>query len=626
MLQFLHRASQSIVMRGLFAVLLFAFVIFGIGDVLRSRGGADEVATVGRERITPQQLSAAFQQQLDRVGRQMGGKVDLATAKRAGFLERTLDAMISDMLIGLAAHDEGFLIGDKLVVEEIQQIPNFQDPVTKQFNPALFRQLLAQQGLSEGDAIRSEKLDYAKRLMTGAELGTVPPPGSLRDVYNRFQGETRRGQAIYIDTAGIKVPAPTAAQLKEYYDKHSSDFTAPEYRDFSFLYVEPSDLARSVQLTADELKQAFDARQNEFKVPERRDLSQVILRDQEKANQIVALVRGGKSFAAAVKATGSSEPPFDLGLMAQQDLPDALQQPVFSAPADSVVLPVRTELGWHVIAVHRVEPPRLLGFAEAKPALQAELEGEKARDLLTETAKHIDDALAGGASLAEAGKPYGLAPIVAKEVDATGKHADGSVAKELTGKEALLKAAFATDKGIAPQVVQDDRSAYAFSVDQIAAPALKPLDTVKISAAQAYTANARAEAANVLATRLLKTAKVGESFTSLARQANAIVTPVGPFAHAAGERGDSAPIVAALFNSTIVGQVQLAAAKSGPALVQLSEIIAPQPLPKGEQATVDRALETQMQNDFRTQYEQSLRGKYRVTVNNAVLRQMNDAN
>ena len=439
MMQLLFRASQSIAMRGLFAILLVAFIAFGIGDVLRAHGNSGDVATVGKEAISPQQLSQAFQQQMAELGRRFGGKVDPAAAKRAGFLERVLDAQINDMLVGLAAHDQGFVVDGRLVAEEIRQAPAFQDPATKAFSRELFDRYLAQQRLTESDAIHAEQLSLSKRLLTNAELGPLHAPTAMVDLSHRFQGETRRGQIVHVDPASMVVPAPTMDQLTDYYHKHEAAFTSPEYRDFSFLAVDAADLAKSVSVSPDELQQAYDARQKEFQVPERRLLSQIVLKDEGKAFQLASAARSGKSLAAAAKDVGVTEQPAELGLMGRQDLPDALQEPVFAASANTVLSPIKTAFGWHVIAVGRVEAGHQLSFEEAKSALTADLKGEKASDLLATRSKEIDDKLAGGAGLAEAGNNFNLTPISVKAVDAKGKHPDGTPASELIDHAAALE-------------------------------------------------------------------------------------------------------------------------------------------------------------------------------------------
>ena len=135
----------------------------------------------------------------------------------------------------------------------------------------------------------------------------------------------------------MTVPPPRDDQLNAYYHKHEADFTAPEYRDFSYLYIDLGAFADKISISPDELKQAYDARQADFKVPERRQLSQVVLPDEAKAKAVYEAAKDSKSLNAAIKTAGVSQTPSDLGLMAKTDLPDMLQEPIFTTQAGTVL-------------------------------------------------------------------------------------------------------------------------------------------------------------------------------------------------------------------------------------------------------------------------------------------------
>ena len=204
---------------------------------------------------------------------------------------------------------------------------------------------------------------------------------------------------------------------------------------------------------------------------------------------------------------------YNLGLMAKKDLPQPLQDPVFNAAKGSVLLPLKTPLGWHVIAVKAIEPLRQIPFDEEKPALEADLKAEKAQDKLATIEKKIDDQLAGGATLTEAAQPFGVQPVTVTMVDSSGKHPDGSAASEVQGKEYLLKPAFeaaANDSGQMQEA--KDGTAYAFVVAAITPPALRPLESIKDKLQTDYAANAKRDAAMARATALLEKGQKGEAF------------------------------------------------------------------------------------------------------------------
>ena len=624
MLQKLFTLSSSIYMRALFGVLLIAFIIFGIGDVFRNKGATGgDVAVVGDQHITPDQLMKQMQQQT----RQFGGRIDVATLKRIGYLDHVLDGMIDNTLMEMAAHDEGLAVGDRQAIEEIQKIPVFQDEKTHQLDKERFQRILAANQINESEFVTYLKRETATKLLADSELPLMPVPSLLVDATYKFQNETRRGQILRIMNADIKVPAPTPDQLGDYYHKHEAEFTAPEYRDFSFLYMDLGSFADKASVTPDELKQAYEARQADFKVPERRALSQIVVKDEAQAKTVFTAAQEGKPLAVAAKSAGASEAPSDLGLMGKQDLPDMLQEPIFTAAANTVLPPIQTPLGWHVIKVDRVEPEHLLSFDEAKSALELDLKAEKSRDSVASASKQVDDQLAGGATLTEAGKALGLAPVTIKQVDAQGKHQDGSTAPELKGHAEVLKAAFATEKDAPAQIRQDGKdAAFAVSVEAITPPVLRPLDEVKPKVTDGYTAKAKAKAADEAAQAYIAKTKTGTAFEDVAKEAGVIPQTIGPLLRATQDKTLSPRIVTALFMLTRVGDVAQAATQTGPVLVKLTAITPAEAMSADDKAVVQRQLQTQMQNDMTLQYEKALRQIYPVKIDQAVLDKMKTGN
>ena len=203
-------------------------------------------------------------------------------AKKAGFLNHVLDAMIEEDLLQLAAEDDKFLISDKTTAAEIQKIPVFQDDA-KVFDRERFHRILAANGISEAGFITYLRIQTASKLLGDAELGGIKPPQALIDAQHRFESEQRQGETIHIDIAGMAVPAATPAQLDDFYHQHAIDYTAPEYRTLSFITLGIPDVAQTITVSPEELQQAYEARAGEFQTPERRDLQQLIVQDEAKA-------------------------------------------------------------------------------------------------------------------------------------------------------------------------------------------------------------------------------------------------------------------------------------------------------------------------------------------------------
>jgi peptidyl-prolyl cis-trans isomerase D len=617
MLQFFHKLSTSIAARLLFGILLIAFVIFGIGDVLRQHGRDNDVAEVGDQTISSDQLDNAFQQTIK-------GKIDPATAKKMGILDNVLNSMIDDALARMAARDAGLVVGQAQVADIIQKSPAFKDEKTGTVDRQKFAAFLQMYHLSEPEFVEYLQHQTVLKLIGDTDLGALPAPPSLVDALYAFQNEQRTGQIVRLSNAAMQVPAPTPDQLTAYYHAHESDYTAPEYRGFSVILLSLPDYAKTMTVTPDEVAQSYEARKAEFVVPERRELVQVTTPDQAQAEKVATLARGGKSLAEAAKIAGVADGALNLGLMSKSDLPQPMQDPVFSAQPHTVVQPIKTGFGWGVVTVERIEPSHQIPLDQAKSAVEADLKSEKARTSLADVAKKIDDQLAGGATLAEAGKPFGLTPIVVPPVDAKGAAQQGAgLPSALKDRTDILQAVFNTAKDTAAQI-QDgaDGSVFAVQVTDIIPPALRPFDSVKADVVKAATTEAQAKAATARAAELLKSAQGGTPLAAIARQANAIVMPIGPLKRDSKDKALGRDVVAALFTDAKPGDVAVASTDAGPVLVQLSEINTVSDFGPAATGAMAHTLEQRSQEDIAAEYELALRKRYSVKLNEATLKTM----
>src|SRR4030095_3143506 len=107
----------------------------------------------------------------------------------------------------------------------------------------------------------------------------------------------------------------------------------------------------------------FESRKEEFSTPQSRAVEQVVVQDRAKADAIVAAVKGGKSFADAVKeATGGT--PVDLGHVTKDTMPDAIAEQSFALAADGVSAPIKSPFGLHVVHVKSITPGSTKTFDE----------------------------------------------------------------------------------------------------------------------------------------------------------------------------------------------------------------------------------------------------------------------
>ena len=144
-----------------------------------------------------------------------------------------------------------------------------------------------------------------------------------------------------------------------------------------------------------ELRERYDREKEHYRLPERAHLREiVILRPdnagavdaaRQKANEIVATLKGGADFAktaATVSESGTKDKGGDLGEVARGELLPDLDKAVFNAQAGAIIGPIETKSGWHILKVESRLPSEVPAFESVKDKLRKDVSDETfTRDL-----------------------------------------------------------------------------------------------------------------------------------------------------------------------------------------------------------------------------------------------------
>src|SRR5437588_7013942 len=418
MLQAIRSGAGSYVVKVLFALLILTFGIWGIGDIFRSRGTDTVVATVGDQSVRAEELQTALRRALEQLGARFGNAIDLQQAKQLGLVDQTLAQLIDRSLIDQEAARLKLDVSDDLIRKLITDNPNFRGSDGR-FDRGLFGAVLAGNNLTEDQYVALLRHDIPRNDLLHAVTAGAAAPQPVVDLLYRYRNEERTADIVALPTAGVSdVGQPSEEELKAFYDKHPDLFRAPEYRGFTLVSLDPSDVVKDVEIPEAKLKEEYDQRQDELQIPERRDVEQILAPTEEKAKEAEAALAAGKDWREGGTTIAGQDPSTsDLGLMRREEMPSALGEAAFKLPLNKPSEPVKTPLGWHILRVVKIEPPVAQTFDEAKAKLEADLARQEAIDRIYKVANKADDALAGGAMLSDAAGKFGLKTTTADAVD-----------------------------------------------------------------------------------------------------------------------------------------------------------------------------------------------------------------
>lgn len=629
MLDYIRQRTGSILIKVLFALLILSFGAWGIGDMIRGRVSVVKVATVGSVEITPDQLNQQFQRELERLRPLFGGRLDREQARAMGLVDGVLEDMIERTLFDLAAKDLGILIGDDLVSAEIKGNPAFRNSFGK-FDRFVFDQTLRGSGLSENAFVERVRADIGRgQLLLGIQQGGTVPAAILDPLFRRG-AERRVAETLFI--ANDKMTGIEDAgedELIAFHEKNADRFTAPEYRSLSVLTLLADDLAREIAVPDERLAEAYEERRDEFGRPERRRVQQFVLPDEAAAKDALGKLTAGRSFAEVAKeAAGMDSEAVELGMLGREELGQLfpeLVETVFSLSPDVTGGPVQSPLGWHVVNVTKVEAATVRTLDEVRGELRQAIAKELAIDDLFKLSNKLEDMLGGGATLEEAASGLNLTLAKVQAIDATGRDPQSKAVESVPANPKVLDVAFETPEYQESPLTELGNDGYFIvRVDQIKAPALRPLAKVRSEVARAWKDERRAKAARKAAEGVLERLKSGADVAALAGELGIAVETTAPI-NRAGEGAEGKlprPLITALF-AIRAGESTLAEGARGTYVARLKEVRPANPsADKDEFEAMRQQLARAMRSDLMVQYAGALRERYTVTTDKRAAEQL----
>ncbi len=601
-------------------MLIASFAVWGIGDIFRTPTQVRAVAEVGEQPIHQQDYVRDLRREINRIGRRFGTQLEIDQARALGIPDQVLSQMIGRALFDRKAAGMNMLVTDAQVRRLVHREPAFQNSLGE-FDRNRFDQQLRSMGMGEGEYIETLRRDISRQQIASAVSEAVAAPQQLAEALYRYREERRVARVIMVPNASITdVPAPDPAALEAFHKEFSDRFMAPERRGVTLIQLRVADLAAETSVSETKLRDEFEARFENFVTPERRTIEQIVFDDEEAAREAETRLDGGADFATvAQELTGAD--PVGLGALEKDDLPTDLADAAFSIEGAAASAPLESPLGWHILRILKVEPAKEPIFAEVREQLARDVAMDLAVESRDSIANQLDDELASGATIEEAGRALGLELRYIEAIDRQGKTPAGEPVEDLP-PDRFLEVAFETAAGAESLLTDSGNGDYfILRVDGVTPAQLRPLDEVREQVIELWRSAQRANLAREKAEALAERAKVGNELETLAAEAGLVVSTTAPITRfeTAPARTPSPTLASKLFRIQ-PGEVTTATAPAGHIVAKLIEIQPADPAGNADDvAAVKEGLAGALQGDLLEQFTTTLRAEYGVTVNQRML-------
>lgn len=629
MLRAMRSASKTWVMKAILGLLALTFVAFfgGVGGIGGSgptthRGGGNtgtnfnSIVQVGNIDIDSRTISTAFNQEVQAVSQVVGSPINIEQAIQLGLLNRAVSGVVTDAIYRQGAAELGVAVSDAQVATFIRAQPQFNSDAG--FDAATYEGFLRQNGFSEGEFVAQLRQDLQRSQFLGTVQGATSAPFTLVDSINKYRNETRVFEGIVI--GGIDVPAagdPTEAQLAAYYDEVGNRYPTPEYRRATIVSLTPEQYAQQLTISEADLEREYDTRLSSLSIPEQRELSQVVFPTQAAAQAAADAIAGGGDFAT-VAEDSSGGPPVPLGQVTIDSLLPEMAS-AFDVAEGEVAGPVETPLGWHLIRADVVLEGETPSLDDVRDELIARVSLLRARDDIFEVMDAVEDSLAAGTALADAGNENGA---IVREVviDSSGTTTSGEPVEGLSGNgNPLVRTVFSTAPGAEPQLLEDDTGGFfAVAVADVIPPVPLPLEDIRDNLILDWQDERIQQAAQVKADAVIAAVTGGVPFAEAAAAQDLPVSFFEPTDRTGQGVADDLPptLVADLFAAG-QDEVRTAPTEGGIAIARVAEIRAPSGA--GDLIELQTTMQQAIAQDVQIQLAEALRGDISIDIDQDAL-------
>ncbi|MCB8874474.1 SurA N-terminal domain-containing protein [Acidisoma silvae] len=618
--------------RILFILLIAAFGVWGIGDVIRNLGGDDGAAAhIDGVSISPQDVNTAYRQQLQQTAQQLGSPDQVTSQMRMMIAEQAAARLVAQTAIDKMAGRMGITAPTADVQKQVFAMDAFQGP-THQFSHAQFDQVLQANGLSEVEFLHLMQAQIIRNQLLNSIRAAVTAPGVMVKTAYAFQNQTRVAQLVQLPFAAAPAPAaPTDADLQRWYKNHPTDFSAPEYRRLTLVVLSPDVLARDIPVPDAQIHAAYDRMMAaQPPKPETRTVDVVLAQSQAAAAAIAKQWQAGADWAAVQKAASAAgATALALPNITPDQVPNAaLADAAFKAAANSVTGPIPTGgTSYAVFEVAAITPggPSQT-YDQAAPAIKLQLARQQAQGLVNQRVNALQDALAGRTPLEKLPGDIGLAALQGS-VDSNGLTEQGTPAP-IPGNDALRQAvvaqAFKQKVGQAASLITGpDDSYFALTVDGITPATMKAFAEVKAQVQSAWTQDQMQREQNKAATDMLQAMKGGRTLQGVASAQGLTVTTTPPLTRQ-GQAPQGVPqnLIGPLF-SLNQGDSTMVPSPDGFVVAQLTAINTPDP--KADPVGYDQlkaSLSSALADDMQAIFAGVVTAKGNPRINQTVIQQI----
>ena len=415
MLRLMRKQAGSWLIKILLGAIVIVFIFWGVGSFRSQRGG--RVALVNGDQITLDEYREAYDNLIEQLRRRFGNNLDEDMLKQLQVKRQALNQLIENKLLVQESKRLKFRVSEKELADAISNITAFQRAGT--FDSRLYRGVLDRLKMTPEAFEEAQKnamlIDKLRTLITSS--AKISDQEAL-EWFDWINASVNIDYVFFSPNRYTDIH-PSDEEIKTFFENHKEDYKTDAMVKVRYLYFNPDSFRSKVKLSDDEIREYYDENLEKFKIPKTVEARHILLKvsqdagpetvkkTRDRALHILKLAKEGKDFAELAKQY-SEGPTRDkggyLGKFKKEDMVKPFADIAFSLKAGEISEPVRTQFGWHIIKVEKVNEASTTSFDDAKKDIQKKLTDDMAKSLAYDEAEAVSDNVFGGEDLINAAK------------------------------------------------------------------------------------------------------------------------------------------------------------------------------------------------------------------------------
>ncbi len=628
MLTTLRNSSKNSILKIIFGtlltILIISFGMWGTEDLVGVTQKQSTVATVGKIDVSAQEFYSLYSRQTEEIRKLLGSSLDIKKSREFGYVDRALSSLINRALFNNEALQLGLSVSDINVRDKILRDDAFKDDLG-QFSELVFRQLISESGYTEDSYVEGTRQDLAREQMVETISTSLIIPNVMKNSLSKYNLEERTVDYLTIKVEEEKFAEPSNEEIRKYYEENKSDFMSKEFRSAETLLLDAKEYAKKSTVTDEEIELLYEERKELLVEPAQKYLHQIIVDSKSDVESISKKVNFNNFTSIAKTMANLTEDDIDLGWNTKNDLPDEIIDATFSLKKGEISKPIESSFGWHILKIIDSKKRKEVAYEEVKKQFENELLLEKGKEAVFDLQDELEDLLASGNTFEEISKILEVKMIVADKIDNEGIKQNKRVNNEFQD-ERILRTIFnqkINEEGNIIDIDKDEGLAISL-VTEIIKPRQLTLDESKELVRKELIFDLKLKNAQDKAEKIKNEISNGKSFKNVANKYKLEIKGVKPFTRVLPDSSElPIPLISKIFDSNL-GDINIEKRGNSEIIIaKTAEILDNLSSDEKEIKEFTKKIKDDLTIDLLAQFSEALRKKYKITINDDVIDQLN---